>query len=105
MSQEQASIKCRVCDRPTLHARKKCSHLIHALVSLFLCGLWIPVWLVADHLAAKSDWRCQTCGTSPVETGSSSESKMGCAVFIALILIAACIYALSKYGILPDDWK
>lgn len=63
------------------------------------------MWLVADHLAAKTDWVCQTCGTSPVNSSSSGESKMGCAVLLAIILIAVCLYFLNQYGILPDDWK
>lgn len=103
MSQEQASIQCKECDRRTLHARKKCSHLIHALVTLFLCGLWFPVWLVADYLASKSNWRCQTCGAQPAFEESSG---LGIAikVFAFLVLAAILIYVLADRGILPKEW-
>lgn len=24
----------------------RCNHLLHALLTLFLCGLWAPIWLI-----------------------------------------------------------
>ena len=38
------------------------NHLVHALVTLFLCGLWIPVWIFAAMAAKTSEWRCTQCG-------------------------------------------
>jgi len=42
-------------------------HVLHLLISVFLCGLWLPVWLahtLIDALAPGEPWRCQNCGTA-----------------------------------------
>lgn len=36
-------------------------HIIHALITLFSCGLWAVVWLI-HALSASGPWRCQRCG-------------------------------------------
>ena len=44
----------------------KCNHLVHAIVTLFLCGLWIPVWAIAAFDAENRRQRvraiCSVCG-------------------------------------------
>jgi hypothetical protein len=43
------------CDRQTLHVdnQGKCNHLIHAIVTLFLFGFWLPVWIIAAMSASR----------------------------------------------------
>ncbi len=62
MAQDQTSKFCRRCNKHTLHARPGTNHLAHALVTLFLCGFWLPVWILASIRIG--GWRCQTCGYS-----------------------------------------
>jgi hypothetical protein len=38
------------------------NHLIHAIVTLFTCGFWVFVWIVAS--LRHSPWRCTFCGGS-----------------------------------------
>lgn len=45
-----------------LHERNKCNNLIHGVVSLIFCGLWIPVWIIAAWWASSNQWVCQSCG-------------------------------------------
>lgn len=40
--------------------RNGTSHLIHAFITLFTCGLWVVVWFLAAR--SKEPFRCQACG-------------------------------------------
>lgn len=61
MPLQHAQGYCPHCQRPALIQRDAPNHLVHALVSLFLCGLWIPVWLLV--FMNSSPWLCSQCGT------------------------------------------
>lgn len=63
----QAQFHCYRCDAPTLHTRAAAefNHLPHLIASLFLCGLWAPVWLLlaAIHESRKPEpYMCSRCG-------------------------------------------
>ena len=53
---------CTTCNGPRLFIKPGTNHLVHALVSLFLCGLWIPVWIIATLGNNMARWRCTQCG-------------------------------------------
>lgn len=61
MSSEQCQKFCERCKTHQLHARPGTNHLLHLLISLFLCGLWIPIWILSSLKIG--GWRCQNCGT------------------------------------------
>lgn len=68
MATEQAQFFCHNCRCPTLHTRitEDCPHLVHGIVTLFLCGLWFPIWLVhslmVDSANGKQRFLCNRCG-------------------------------------------
>ena len=37
------------------------NHTPHILASVFLCGLWLPIWIILA-LSESHDWRCAFCG-------------------------------------------
>jgi hypothetical protein len=76
MSLEQTQKYCQHCQSQQLHARPGTSHLLHLVISLFLCGLWIPIWILSSMQIG--GWRCQKCGTK------AGQGAMG---ILALILI------------------
>ena len=59
---EVCRMYCDYCRRYRKAERPACNHLAHALVSLFLCGLWIPVWLLAYAMQTSKPFRCTHCG-------------------------------------------
>jgi predicted RNA-binding Zn-ribbon protein involved in translation (DUF1610 family) len=70
MALQHAQFNCHNCGKATMHVRSEAdvNHVLHLLVSLFLCGLWPPVWLLITLLHSLSVgevWRCQTCGSVP----------------------------------------
>lgn len=68
MALEQRQYFCQECQRNTLHTRtmRDPSTLAHLVITLFLCGLWLPVWLLSSLSISASNasipFRCNTCG-------------------------------------------
>lgn len=60
---DQSSFFCPQCNQMKLFQRPVMSHTPHILASVFLCGLWLPIWLM---IAATYNppWRCSNCGYS-----------------------------------------
>ncbi len=60
MAIDQSHKYCRCCQRSQMHFRKGTNHILHLLLTVFMCGWWLPVWLL---LAVKvGGWQCETCG-------------------------------------------
>jgi len=59
---EQTQKYCKKCQSHELHARPGTNHILHLLVTLLLCGFWLPIWILS---ALKiGGWRCQKCGSA-----------------------------------------
>jgi hypothetical protein len=72
---------CSTCRRPTLHVRdeSQVNHVLHLLISIFLCGAWLPIWfLIAlrHSFGAGEAWRCQNCGTAAGPLGGSRAGRI-----------------------------
>lgn len=63
MATKQASFHCPQCQQMKLFQAHSMNHVPHILASVFLCGLWLPIWA----LMAMNDnpsWHCSFCGFS-----------------------------------------
>lgn len=60
----QKQVFCPTCNTLRLFEKEGTSHLVHAIVSLFLCGLWIPIWILAALANSSQPARCTQCGAS-----------------------------------------
>lgn len=58
---QQASFYCPQCQRPKLFTAKSVNHILHLLLFLFLCGMWLPVWLLVT-IAHVPQYYCSDCG-------------------------------------------
>lgn len=54
----QKMLHCAACERPTLHVSQAPSHVLHLLLTLVTCGLWIFVWA----MQTSSTPQCTACG-------------------------------------------
>jgi hypothetical protein len=108
---QETSAYCEHCRRPVLGRRDGPNHLVHALVSLFLCGLWIPVWIIAA--LSTGGYACPTCGgrvsafpqqpgspvrqLSPEEEGAiaARRSRVNRIIAVALGLFFVALIALA----------
>lgn len=59
----QASFFCPQCNQPRLFQSTPMNHVPHILAAVFLCGLWLPIWIILA-LSYKEIWRCAFCGFS-----------------------------------------
>jgi hypothetical protein len=70
---------CSQCHRATLHVRTdhSCPHLVHALITVFLCGLWIPVWIICTFSAREKNKpaQCTVCGNSLKEVCANENGR------------------------------
>lgn len=62
---KQASFHCPRCKQHRLFQSEELNHVAHLIASIFLCGLWLPVWLILA-VFERPIWRCSFCGSSPV---------------------------------------
>jgi hypothetical protein len=86
MALEQTQKYCQRCQSNELHARPATNHLLHLIITVFLCGFWLPIWILSSLKIG--GWRCQKCGTSPSQTAQS---------ILALVLVVlGGIFAYSK---------
>lgn len=60
MGLQQTSKWCKRCARNVLATRPGTNHILHLLLSLVTCGLWLIIWILAS--VRIGGWRCQTCG-------------------------------------------
>ena len=63
MSVEHSGDYCPHCGQQRLFVRQGVNHLVHAIVTLLLCGLWLPIWIIAA--CSFNPWRCSVCGNDP----------------------------------------
>ena len=59
---DQARRYCAHCRKQVIAMTVTPRHLLHFLLSLFTCGLWIPVWILLA-VAKRGACRCPLCGT------------------------------------------
>lgn len=62
MAREQG-LYCVTCQRQTLHRQaESVNHILHLLITLFTCGLWLFIWALLEMGARSSPWVCSFCG-------------------------------------------
>lgn len=54
------------------HNQPTPNHVVHALVSLFLVGLWIPIWILIAASAGKDPAVCVKCGNRRLPNGPAT---------------------------------
>ena len=66
MAIDRMQVFCQRCQRQTLHTRQRddVNHVMHLLITIFLCILWLPFWIAFTLLANASNtpFRCADCG-------------------------------------------
>jgi hypothetical protein len=87
MAQQHWGGHCTACGKSAMFIRdvEECNHLVHAFATLFLCGLWLPVWaLDAARNRPCGPWLCSQCGRP--WGGHSSDPRVGDDPFRPVVL-------------------
>src|SRR5262245_4039405 len=56
---------CQGCQQERAFRQHRPNHLMHGLLTIFLGGLWLPVWALATF--HRGPYRCPACGTKYVK--------------------------------------
>ena len=64
-SMKQIQGFCPTCNQRRMYAKPGINHVVHALVSVFTCGLWLLVWIIVIIANSSKSYRCQSCGGVP----------------------------------------
>lgn len=84
---------CDDCDRHVRAEREAFNHLPHALITLFLLGLWLPVWL-ALALLHDPPYLCPRCGDDVEPDRRAGQPRRGDgAKFLAALAVTALVIA------------
>jgi hypothetical protein len=89
---EQKQDYCAACGTNTLFQRSTPHHLIHVLVTVFSCGLWLIPWMIFAWVH-DSAYRCQTCGGEP-GTPAQKKARIAQAAAIDAIFIGILLTIL-----------
>jgi hypothetical protein len=65
MGQDIGRRYCKECKKMVKVESKGSSHILHLLLSIITCGLWIPLWFLC---AMSRDWRCAECGSRKTQS-------------------------------------
>jgi hypothetical protein len=78
MAVEQTSLFCPQCQQQRLFTRSGFNSLMHLIISFFLCGLWIPVWLILASTHHSQPYFCSVCGLTnrQINTQGAAQSQI-----------------------------
>jgi hypothetical protein len=62
MAVKQTGRYCPMCERNVMATGTTPNHLLHFFLSLFTCGLWLPVWILVA-VGTIGGYRCTKCGS------------------------------------------
>lgn len=66
MATERKRGFCKSCSQNRPVSRPSTNHILHLLLSIITCGLWIVVWILTSIKIG--GWRCETCGSTKISS-------------------------------------
>ncbi len=55
---------CNVCHRQVLARAETPNHILHFLITIFTCGLWVIPWILLS--LTSNNYRCTNCGSNRI---------------------------------------
>ena len=86
---------CSFCQRTTPHYRQGTNHVLHLLLTVLMCGWWLPVWILLSINIG--GWRCEACGA--IKTGNALAT--GLAVFCVTAFLLFVLSGPTQLSVLP----
>lgn len=80
--QTQDQAYCHRCGTMRLHTRvtRDVPHILHLLLTIFLCGFWFPIWIldiITNSFEQSSEpYRCTNCGRAENEPTQAQKVKI-----------------------------
>lgn len=98
----RTSAFCQQCNRNTLHEADPVNHVLHFLISFFLCGLWIPVWILLALKQSGGSGRCTMCGYQPSFRMGSVIGALAGVIVMGIALFFVCGGLLTLMSVSRD---
>jgi hypothetical protein len=102
----QLQLQCAKCDAIQPHNQKTPRHVMHALLSLFVLGAWIPVWIFVAATAGNEPAVCVKCGNRRRPSGPATvyDPKAGQPRGgVVLAVVASVVVAAIAIGLIMDN--
>lgn len=64
---------CTVCSQRVRVEQANFNTLLHLIVAVITCGLWIPIWLIASF--SPRPWKCGQCGSKVTIVGPTAVAR------------------------------
>lgn len=106
----EKGLTCTQCQRQTLHRQETTNDLVHLLIVLFSCGLWLIPWFFMHSSSLDNPWLCSQCGTetsaiaerrqtAPVQTGPLRPRQGNGPLYVlfAVMLLLIALSALQQF--------
>ena len=74
MPTENIMYPCSVCQKQTVHIKKRINHILHLLLSVLFIGLWLIVWIGIAVLGTRTPV-CTVCGNGSTNNIITPEPK------------------------------
>ena len=65
---------CPVCQKQTVHIKKRINHILHLLLSVLFIGLWLIVWIGIAVFGTRNPV-CTVCGSGSMSNIYTPEPK------------------------------
>ena len=109
MPVQECGLVCGQCKTQRLHTRKRFSDGLALALTLFSCGLFLPVWVLIAFCETFTPWRCQACGSvwrrprrEPADWEARGRAVRSAAVLLAQAPGRAARGAAAGYRSLPE---
>ena len=66
MGTEEWQTYCPTCKENVLGRRETPNHLLHFLITVLTCGMWIFIWAAMALSAGGRPFHCPHCGTAGI---------------------------------------
>lgn len=65
MGAETSNGYCWNCKKRVAVYRRGTNHVVHLILSIFTCGLWLIIWLLSSIKIG--GWKCGECGSKSIK--------------------------------------
>jgi hypothetical protein len=86
MATARTNFFCASCQTMRLGEKEGINHVLHLLLSIVTCGVWLIVWLLLALANSMSPFRCTQCGQAKT---IFSGGKLAIFAIILLLIYAA----------------
>ena len=62
MGEEKTQKYCKQCKSQVLAVRPTANHILHFLITILTCGLWVIMWILISIRIG--GWKCPRCGNN-----------------------------------------